>query len=288
MAGCGIDEICYVGVADPRFSSMLNHCYISLCDGVFNLCRMGSDVGLANVLKRIGTCVTLDDRGGLLNPDAGTMTDPLGQCLDSGNVAVDFPCDSGPRQLRGANCGEGLVCVPGNPGSPGRCATLCDPQLNGSNCPAGQGCFDRSVGHTLYDPQTDSPFSVFSATNGYCRRGVACVVTHPGGCPSGQGCLPTNPVRSVGFCSVDGPGDRAPGQSCVPEGGAEVPDSSERCAEGNLCDPAAADADAGVRGRCRPFCELNSACPGGSTCTPFVWANGPNGPDYTQEYGVCR
>jgi len=279
---CGLDEVCYHAVADPKYAVMANHCYLSICQSPLLACRLGAEIGLSAAQQRDGTCLPLDDQGAQQADDGGVSSGPIGQCLEAGTVIDDLPCDLHNRVRGGANCVQGSVCA-GNPSTDnlGRCARLCDPLASPDPCAAaGRACFDASRGLTLRDPQTGQPFGQIHATWGYCRVGRRCAITVPGTCSPTQGCLPTNPVRSNGFCSDRGRGDRQVGQSCVPFG-TVVPSQAERCQEA-LCD--ATDSDGGLDGICRAYCDPSHAC-AGAACVPYNWDEDAN---LTQGFGICR
>ncbi len=269
---CGLNEICYRNVSDPIYQSMANHCYLSYCFAALGNCRLGAEVGLDDGDQRDGTCLPLDDQGAVTD---GGVRGPIGQCLEAGEVGEDLPCELQHPQRGGLVCAQGMVCTGGATADIGRCQLLCDPTAVPDPCAAGRGCFDDSTGTTL------GPVPIH-ATWGFCRIGTRCSLVSPGGCPSGSGCLPTNPIRADGFCSFDGAGAEQVGQSCVPFG-VVAPSFSERCQEA-LCDPTGVDADAGPNGTCRQYCDLAHACAAG-TCVPYTWDELGN---LTQQFGVCR
>jgi hypothetical protein len=289
-ADCGLDEICYHNVRNPAFMAMANHCYSSFCSQPLLPCSMGDEIGLSLADQRPGTCLPRDDEGALSPPDGGadgvTHPGPLGQCLEAGKVDGDLPCELQGRLRGGEVCAQGLVCVGGATADLGRCARLCDPLAPIDPCASsGRVCFDASQGTTVYDRQTSQILGQIHATWGYCRTGDRCALTAPGTCPTGTGCLPTTPVRGSGFCGVNGQGDVALGQGCVPFG-VLAPSQSERCQEA-LCDSFGTDADAGIAGICRPYCDQGHACPVGS-CVPYTWDEAGSLPNLTQGFGVCR
>jgi hypothetical protein len=281
-ADCGLDEVCYAGVADPVFAAMANHCYTSICTAPLAACQLGAEIGLPAADQRAGTCVPVDDEGAAGDGGPG----PIGQCHEAGSLGEGQPClrkvAGGPRDV--PLCAQGLVCGGDAGDATGLCARLCDPLASPDPCTApATACFDASTGQTVRDPQSGQIEALLHATWGFCRPGQRCNLLVQGSCPSGRGCLPTTPVRPSGFCSEQGTGQRPLGQPCVPFG-VLAPAPSERCQEA-LCDP---DFPGALTGTCRAYCDPGHACGVGS-CEPYLWVEDDAGmPNLTQAFGVCR
>jgi hypothetical protein len=282
-ADCGRDEVCY-GEVSAAYDAMADHCYTSVCQYPLMTCQLGAEIDLPPTEQRAGTCLPVDDLGQAEDTDGGVTLNPLGQCRESGSAQLGELCPRTPSASLGVPCAPLLACVGDPTDELGRCATLCDPD-GADPCLPGSACFDASEGRTVYDPASGAVLGQIHATWGYCRSGTRCMVTESGGCPSGQGCLPTTPVRASGFCSERGGGARALGQSCVPTG-AVAPSFAERCASGR-CDPTGGDADAGLFGICRAYCDPMHPCAIGS-CVEYSWDDLSSEPNLTQGFGVCR